>query len=187
MTLNLVEDPRSGGEVRRYHTWTVHHQQTVAEHTWQIMRILLTIWPNAHRNVIVWALIHDMGEMAGDIQYPFKLMFTQLGEGSEKAEMHVRKQQRERLGAPDVTHPLSKFEKTVFKLCDNLEMWEFGIREVNMGNLYAKIVVERMAAAVSTNLENLESLRGTTEFDRNDGIITAVRRYMQTRTEMENI
>jgi 5'-deoxynucleotidase YfbR-like HD superfamily hydrolase len=185
--MNLVEDPRAGGEVRRYHTWAVHHQQTVAEHTWQIMRIMLTIWPNAHRNVIVWALVHDMGEMAGDIQYPFKLLFTQLGEGSEKAEAHVRARMNEKLGAPYITHPLSKFEKTVFKLCDNLEMWEFGMREVNMGNLYAKIIVQRMAGAVAANLSALESLQGTTEYLRNDGIVAAVHRYMATRTEMENI
>jgi 5'-deoxynucleotidase YfbR-like HD superfamily hydrolase len=184
--MNLVEDPRAAGEVRRYHTWRVIKEQTVGLHTWQILRILLTVWPNAPRHVIVHGLIHDMGEMSGDIQYPFKNLFSELRTGSEKAENYVRDQQQKTLGAPEVRHPLSPFEHQVFKACDNLEMWEFGMNEVNMGNLYAGIVVTRMRDAVANNIANLEGMRETHQFKQNDAILVNIHRYINTRLKMED-
>lgn len=184
--MNLAEDPRAAGEIRRYHTWAVHRDQSVGEHTWQIMRILLTIWPAAPRNVMVHGVIHDMGEMAGDIQYPFKNLFPELRAGSDKAENHVREMQRKTLGAPILTHPLSPFEHHVFKACDNLEMWEFGLREGNMGNRYGKIVSNRMMRAVMENLAHLEGMKETQQYRQNDGVTLAIRRYIQTRMDMEN-
>lgn len=184
--MNLVNDPRAAGQVRRYHTWAVIKDQTVSEHTWQIMRILLTIWPEAPRNVLVYALIHDMGEMAGDIQYPFKILFNELKQGSEKAEVQVRKLQRETLGAPDIKHPLSQFERHVFKACDNLEMWEYGIRERNMGNLYANIIISRMQSAVADNIGKIEEMANTQQYDQNRGIVPNIHKYMKTRIQMES-
>lgn len=184
--MNLVEDPRAAGEVRRYHTWAVIKDQNVASHTWQILRILLTIWPNVPRNVLVYVLVHDMGEMSGDIQFPFKLMFTELKIGSDKAETHVRNEQGKRLGAPRETHPLSPFERQVFKACDNLEMWEYSIRERNMGNLYANIMISRMNEAVAINVANLEGMRGQQQYEQNAGVVQAIHRYMKTRLEMES-
>lgn len=185
--MNLAEDPRAAGEARRYHTWAVHKDQTIGLHTWQILRILLTIWPNAPRNVLVYGLMHDGGEMSGDIQYPFKLLFTELDAGSIKAENYVRELQRKGIGAPPETHPLSPFEKQVFKCCDNLDMWEFGLREVNMGNLYAGIIVSRMAAAVAGNLNNLEGMKETQQYQHNPDLIPAIHRYMKKRQELETI
>jgi 5'-deoxynucleotidase YfbR-like HD superfamily hydrolase len=185
--MNLVEDPRAAGEVRRYHTWAVHKDQTVGLHTWQILRILLTIWPNCPRNVIVYGLVHDAGEMSGDIQYPFKILFTELRAGADKAENHVRKLQRESIGAPEIKHPLSVFEAQVFKCCDNLDMWEFGLREMNMGNLYATLIVERMAAAVAGNINNLEGMKDTQQYQQNSDLVPTIHRYMKKRIEMETI
>lgn len=184
--MNLVEDPRAAGSVRRYHTWAVIKDQTVAEHTWQILRILLTIWPTAPRNLLVYGLVHDMGEMSGDIQFPFKLMFNELRQGSEKAEVHVRGMQRKRLGAPDVKHPISQFERYVFKACDNLEMWEFSIRERNLGNMYANLMIARMREAVAENMSNIYSLRDTQQAQQNPDIVANIQRYMKTRLEMES-
>ena len=155
--MNLVEDPRAVGEARRYHTWAIHRDQSVGEHTWQVMRILLTVWPLAPRNVIVHALMHDGGEMSGDIQYPFKRLFPELRAGADKAEDYVRNLQRKSLGAPEAK-PLSVFEKLVFKACDNLEMWEMGMREVNMGNNYAKIICTRMMRALVKKSPSVRSL-----------------------------
>jgi 5'-deoxynucleotidase YfbR-like HD superfamily hydrolase len=183
---NLVSDPRAAGQVRRYSTWHVHRDQSVGEHTWQVMRILMTIWPKAPRNVIIHALVHDMGEMAGDIQYPFKNMFPELRAGADKAENYVQHMQRRDMGIPEVTHPLSPFEKQVFKLCDNLEMWEFGLVERNMGNRYADIVAARMQEAVARNLENIEEMATTKQYQDNAEIIGAVHRYMQNRMEAEH-
>lgn len=184
--MNLVEDPRAAGEIRRYHTWAVHRDQSTAEHTWQILRILLTIWPTVPRNVIVHGLVHDSGEMSGDIQYPFKLLFEELEHGSVKAENYVRHLQQETLGAPAPNHPLSQFEKFVFKACDNLEMWEFGLRELNMGNRYAEIVRDRMATAVASNIANIEGLANDQQAQQNSDVVPAIKRYMNKRLNMEN-
>lgn len=185
-SINLVSDPRAAGEVMRYSTWRTVRRQTVAEHTWQVLRILLTIWPAAPRNVLTYAVVHDMGEMAGDIQYPFKNMFPELRAGAEKAENYVQHMQRRDIGIPEVKHPLSPFEKQVFKLCDNLEMWEFGLVERNMGNVYGNVIVERMASAVAQNLQNLQDMETIKQYQDNIEIISAVHRYMNNRTEAEN-
>jgi 5'-deoxynucleotidase YfbR-like HD superfamily hydrolase len=184
--MNLAEDPRAAGEIRRYHTWAVQRDQSVGEHTWQIMRILLTVWPSCPRNVIVHAIIHDMGEMAGDVQYPFKGLFPELRAGSEKAENHVRDMQRKTLGAPDVKHPLSPFEHHVFKACDNLEMWEYGVREVNRGNNYAKIIVTRMMTAVALNISALTAMEDHQQYKTNEDVVPSIHKYMQKRLKMED-
>ncbi len=183
---NLVDDPRAAGEVLRYHTWRTIRQQSVAEHTWQLMRILLTVWPAAPRNVIIHALVHDMGEMAGDVQYPFKLLYPELKSGSDKAESDVRRRQQRHLGAPDVAHPLSPFERLVFKTCDNLEMWEFGLVEVKMGNLHGKIVVTRMHEAVADCLARLETLNHVKQYQDNAEVVPAITRYFHKRLEMND-
>jgi 5'-deoxynucleotidase YfbR-like HD superfamily hydrolase len=185
--MNLVEDPRAVGEVRRYHTWAIHRDQSVGEHTWQVLRILLTVWPNAPRSVIIHGLMHDAGEMSGDIQYPFKNLFPELRAGADKAENHVRAEQRKSsIGAPETPHPLSPFERLVLKACDNIEMCEAGMREVNMGNSYAKIIVSRMISAVGTNLIALNELRETQQFRQNDGVVSAIHRYVINRQTMED-
>jgi len=187
--MNLAEDPRAAGEIRRYHTWAVHSDQTVGLHTWQILRILLTVWPNCPRNVIVYGIIHDAGEMSGDIQYPFKILFPELRAGADKAENHVRDMQRKGIGAPPEPHPLSVFEKAVFKCCDNLDMWEYGLREMNMGNLYAGIIVERMAAAVAENVSSISGMFNSNNRQalQNPDVNANIHKYMQTRLKMETI
>ncbi len=66
-------DPRQAGLVRRYHTWAVTRDQTVAEHSWQVARVLLAIWPDVPRHLIIHCLTHDLGERAGgDLPYPVK-------------------------------------------------------------------------------------------------------------------
>jgi 5'-deoxynucleotidase YfbR-like HD superfamily hydrolase len=172
---NLVDDPRAAGEVRRYSTWRTIRQQNVAEHTWQVLRILLTIWPAAPRNVIIHAVVHDMGEMSGDIQYPFKNMFPELRAGADKAENYVQNRQR-----------ISVFERAVFKLCDNLEMLEFGMVEVNMGNKYGRIIMDRMQHATSDCMQTLHDMRDTKQFQDNEGVFAAAQRYIKNRMEIDN-
>ena len=183
---NLVDDPRAAGEVRRYSTWRTIRQQNVAEHTWQLMRILLTVWPAAPRNVIVHALVHDMGEMAGDIQYPFKHLFPELKAGADKAENHVRNRQRICVGAPEVKHPLSPFENLVFKACDNLEMFEFGLVELNMGNKYGRLIMDRMLQAFGDNLNALNQMSHVKQFIDNADVPPALHRYFLNRQEIDN-
>lgn len=62
-----------GGAVRRYHTEEGMAAQTVAEHTWRLMVILLHLWPDASPRLLTTALYHDVPEgLFGDAPAPVK-------------------------------------------------------------------------------------------------------------------
>jgi hypothetical protein len=184
---NLTYDPRAVGGVRRYHTWSVLSAQSVGEHTWQIMRILLTVWPRVPRRVLVYCVRHDMGEMAGDIPYPFKLLFPGLKHEMNKAENEVLDKMGKQIGVPEAAN-ISAFERDVFKLCENIEMWEYALHEMNLGNKYANIIRHRMMDQVAKGLEwtaNTIQLPENKEHDQN--LPVSIHKYILQRMKMEGM
>lgn len=182
--LDLTYDPRASGEITRYHTWSVLRQQSVGEHSWQILRVMLTVWPRAPRRLLVHAVTHDMPEMAGDISYPFKVLFPELRAAITKAENHVVHEQTKN-GRPEEV-VLSPYEKLVFKLCEWIEMWEYGLHEINLGNKYAEIICRRMMAEIGPALHKLETeLHETQDARQHPGIPQAAHRYILQRMKME--
>jgi hypothetical protein len=177
--MNVAEDPRAGLELTRYHSWTRIRDQSTGEHSCQIMRILLTVWPDCPRRMLVHAVTHDMCEMAGDFQYPYKRVVAGLKEASDRAEHYVNSQMSDAFGVPPAT-ALSDYEHHVFKLVEFLEMWEHGLREMNMGNRYARIIASRCILQASGMLEEMSEMRG----DAPD-IRPAIQRYVTTRTKWE--
>jgi hypothetical protein len=150
MIVNIEEDPRHAGQITRYHTWSVHRNQSVGEHSWQIIRIAVTIWPECPRHLFLHAVLHDIGEMAGDIPWPGKRNDPVLRERITLAELRVHRAMSARWNLPPPVR-LSEMEQNFFKMCEYIEMWEFGLMEQNMGNKYGTIVSTRMmleAAAV---------------------------------------
>lgn len=184
-SFNLTYDPRAAGEIRRYHTWSVNRDQSVGEHSWQIMRIMLAVWPRCPRRLLIHAVIHDMPESAGDIPYPFKLLFPDLKKAMTHAETHVSSEQMKN-GRPEIPR-LSPYEHLVFKLCEWVEMWEFGLHEFNMGNKYAQLLIDRMQPEIAAGLLRLEGqhFADTQDARQHPGIATALRKYMKRRMEME--
>lgn len=150
MTEKHLMDPRRAGEVRRYHTFPVLHQQSVGEHTWQAMRVLCAIWPDAPRAVLLYAMVHDCGELrTGDIPYPHK------GECSDAWRKEQNNQEDRALrsmclpwGLPAPTAEVGHVERAVFKLAEYIEMWEYGLCERNRGNRYAHLIVQRCWDAI---------------------------------------
>ena len=71
----------TAGFVRRWHTNfdlcdTVDYD---SGHSQRCAILLLQFWPNASRDLIIRALIHDQGEAAaGDISYPTKAQYPEL-------------------------------------------------------------------------------------------------------------
>lgn len=178
--INCAEDPRVALMLTRYHSWPRLRDQSNGEHSAQILRILLTVWPDCPRKMLVHGIRHDMGEMAGDIQYPYKANNPPLKRMMDDIECQVTDRMSETIGTPPFVL-LSNYEERVFKLVEFLEMWEQGLTEMGMGNKYARIIAMRCITAASAIMEELEKLRK----DEPD-IRPAVKRYVDKRTEWEN-
>lgn len=177
---DIEADPRVAGQITRYHTWPKTREQSVGEHSWQIMRILLTLWPTAPRRLLVHAVLHDVGEMAGDVPWPGKKNDPVLKERHDAAERVVHENMsREWCLPPAVV--LGDYEHGVFKLCEYIEMWEWGLHEQNLGNRYGAVVALRMLMAASVIVDRLEPPSG----DYPD-LRPAVRRYVERRKMHEN-
>jgi hypothetical protein len=133
----VLTTSRLAGEVMRYHTWPMHHRQTVGEHTWQVMRIYWQIWgplPPELSSFLIW---HDAGEIAtGDIPFPVKAQNPTL-----KAEMDALEDQAVTLMG-GLLHALQEPLKVRAKACDIIDMYECGKAEVVMGNKFAQPIVD---------------------------------------------
>lgn len=175
MIINIEKDPRVAGEIRRYHTWKVHHQQSVGEHTWQVMRIMMTIDAGMCTTKLMrYAMLHDVGEMAGDIPWPGKRNDPVLKERHDIAELKIHTAMSGRWGLP-MLPTLSPTERNFFKMCENLEMWEFGLQERSMGNRYATVVASRMLVAAMEHYEKMPA-----------EVRAATKRYVALREDQES-
>jgi 5'-deoxynucleotidase YfbR-like HD superfamily hydrolase len=100
-------------------------------------------------HMLVYCLWHDLGELwAGDLPFGAKIRNNGLKEAMEHAESSG-------LRLLDITLPvLTDMEKAKVKICDLLEMWEFGTYETHLGNEYAAPVVnDTLAAALKVAAE----------------------------------
>lgn len=132
----IMQMARLAGQVRRYHTWPVIHQQTVGEHTWQVLRMYIQIWGSPSPEVTVYIVAHDAGEFhAGDLPWSSKKNDPKMKELMDRKESEGRLV----VGMPQPEIP--EVEKWRVKICDVIELWEFGMTEVAMGNGFAECVV----------------------------------------------
>lgn len=125
------------GRVKRYHAWITLKEQTVAEHAWNVASIYVEIFGMPSRaEVLYFCLHHDSGELwAGDAPFGIKQKMKGLDDLMKKAEA-IGLQMLE-IKLPDLT----VIEQAQVKICDLLEMFEYGKIEVNMGNNYAIPIV----------------------------------------------
>lgn len=132
------------GLVKRYHTWPMLRQQTVAEHCWRVATIYCEIFEIPRGEILYYCLHHDSGELyAGDVPFTVKQKMPLLGEAMEEAEQYG-------LDNLKITLPaLTPSERVRVKICDLLEMYETGMIEYNMGNQYAApIIADTRTAAL---------------------------------------
>jgi 5'-deoxynucleotidase YfbR-like HD superfamily hydrolase len=137
--------------VKRYHTWPTHHQQTVAEHCARVGTLYVEVFGLPRAEVLYRILHHDSGEFfAGDPPFPVKRKYPQMQRGHAEAEA-------EGLRTLGVELPdLAAHEVRRVKVADLLEMHEFGVVELSMGNRYAEpIVRDTWTATQSYARENL--------------------------------
>lgn len=172
---NIEQDPRHAGQIERYHTWPTHRRQSVGEHSWQVMRIMMTISMSmCTAKMMHYAVLHDVGEMAGDVPWPGKRNSTALKECMDVAEHNIRAGMTEWWGQPALPL-LTEQERDFFKMCECIEMWEFGLQERSMGNRYGTVVAQRMLLAACEYSDRLPT-----------AIAAAASRYITTRMEQES-
>lgn len=134
---------RFAGLVGRYHTWPTLRKQTIAEHTWHMLRLYERIWGKLHELVTAYILYHDVGEnRSGDMPFLAKVQFPDLRRGADAAEAQS-------LADMGIVMPrIGDALKRRVKVCDLIEMWEFGTEEFMMGNQYATPIIEDTLTAL---------------------------------------
>lgn len=78
---------REGGGVKRHHTYKMVGEDTVGNHTFNMLNLLLTFQPDASVSLIKAVLWHDIAErFVGDTPSPVKKNFPPIREALRQAE-----------------------------------------------------------------------------------------------------
>lgn len=142
---------RNAARVKRFHTMHLNEENTVGQHTFNLIGILLIcVPPTALRwQLLAAAWQHDVPEAeAGDVPSPTK---RALG-GMDAFEAKVL----DDAGMHDLGHYLHGHEMHWLKLADSLEGWMKCVDELNTGN---RLIVPAANNFRNYVTEKLESLR----------------------------
>ena len=134
---DILKNGRYAGCVKRYHTWPTITTQTVACHSWQVLRLYTQIFGPPSTDVTAYILWHDAGELVlGDLPFPVKARNPDLKLACDRIENEAV------VAMGGFIPKLSEVEKVRCKGCDYVEMLEFGLDEVAMGNTFAQPIVD---------------------------------------------
>lgn len=125
-----IRTARKAGRVMRYHTSEVLRTEDVAQHTFNMLNLLMILTEGAVSiGLMKAALLHDQGEyVTGDIPSPVKKSlghYHELASMEEAAVNFIHKQ-----GSPKLT----KWEHTLLKIADNMDGLIKCTEEVKLGN-----------------------------------------------------
>lgn len=145
--MNIPTDSlRYAGLVKRYHTWPVIREQTVAEHTWHVLRIYDQLFGLPSVNLVRAVMYHDVGEVkTGDAPFPVKRENPDLKAAYDRIEADHR---HKLLRGDDPEDKITADEHRRLKMCDLLEMWEYGTEERAKGNTFAQPIIDRTLEVV---------------------------------------
>lgn len=137
MSITTFDLVRRGGQVRRYHTAPMIGHQTVAEHTYGVVCIIMHLWPDSRPQVIQAALYHDTPEyLTGDSPAPAKREYPALWDALHHAEEDIIKRH-------GLAVELTEEEKNRVKLADLAELVMTAAEQIDLGNRNFRIVFER--------------------------------------------
>jgi 5'-deoxynucleotidase YfbR-like HD superfamily hydrolase len=148
---------RHAGGVERYHTWPTLRKQTVADHCYHVLRIYYMLFGGPSAEVTCYVLFHDSPEVKyGDPPFPAKRNNPEL----KRVYSELETDYYQDMFGFDHADIISDDEKIKVKVCDLLEMWEFGTVELNMGNQYARLIVERtLEAAMKVGRDYIDHIK----------------------------
>lgn len=129
-----------GAEVRRYHTVALLHEETVGHHSHGVALLCLQLNPQASRELLYAALVHDLAEQhIGDIPSPTKRSL-ELSGALDKLESSLI---FAHLGArPELTPE----DQRTLKLADIAQGALKCVREIELGNARMRVVYDRYMA-----------------------------------------
>lgn len=142
----ILTNPYFAGRIKRYHAWPTLYTQVIGEHTWQVMRIWFAIWGPMPPEVSTHLLFHDAPELSsGDIPFIAKRDAPAIRAPLDQLEALGC----ERMGIPNPNEVgLKGMDRVRFKVCDNIEMLEFALVEMAMGNNLAQPIVNNCFTAL---------------------------------------
>lgn len=138
--MNKLDFILNGGETRRYHTWPVLRQQTVAEHSHHVAMLVSvlvpTSWTAAERYwLIMAALTHDLAEWKlGDLPAPAKRSLPNYPDATFRETWGALEMDLLREQSLNYEEALDEEGKRILKLADAADGCLYCIRERAMGN-----------------------------------------------------
>lgn len=127
---------RDAADVQRFHCKRTLRDQTVGQHSFNMVTLLLIVAPDARKEVFQTIVHHDLPELfTGDMPGPFKRAHWQIGQLMEEAEKDLEPLYRE--------FGLNAAEQALVKMLDRIEGAMWALEEVRMGNSYARSTVAR--------------------------------------------
>lgn len=129
---------RGASYVNRFHTDRVLHQQTLAEHQYNVVNLLLYLTSGeASKELILAGLHHDLPEiLVGDTPAPIKIETPALKAALDAAEVPIKK-------THGFNYPLSDDERQLLKFADMVDAVWFALEECTAGNTTMYNVVLR--------------------------------------------
>lgn len=138
---SVIKTFRSGSSVRRWHTRRVHREETVGEHTANVLALVFALSvTNPSAALIAATLQHDIAEQwTGDVPATAKWDSPELKTALD--ELEDRKLMEHCMSPLSVQ--LTKKEKLVLKWADMLDLCYYCAGELDMGNSTMKEVFDR--------------------------------------------
>lgn len=137
--LGVVEACRKGGNVKRYHTHSfIIGEQTVAQHTFNMLCLCMSLHPNPSKFMLYAILTHDLGEAAvGDVPSPAKWANDALRAALDESEADARSR-----FFIEYDKDLGTIDKLWVRFFDYFEGAMFARDQIVMGNRSCQIVFE---------------------------------------------
>lgn len=149
----IRHSPALSSRVKRYHTWPTIQTQTTGEHSAAVLRLYISCFGTPTGAVAEYIIHHDTPELVtGDPPYPIKKNNPVLAEEYRKMDDEVMISIK---GSPNIG--ITKYELSRVKVCDLLEMYEFGIVDELMGNRFAGPIVDDTYSDIMQRIVKLNS------------------------------
>jgi 5'-deoxynucleotidase YfbR-like HD superfamily hydrolase len=151
-SLTTVTLLRDAADVRRYHTRRVLREQTLGQHSFNVMMLIQHLDPWCRKELLLAAMHHDLPEyFTGDVPAPIKRMQPALAIALEQAEADLAPLFKD--------FNLSVYESRLLKFCDTLELVFWCLEEVDLGNT-SNAVSEPLTNGLRWCFEYIGGLQG---------------------------